>query len=240
MVTGVPIYFKHRQLVLPGELLAEGNYVPSGAAYAEGNKIYASAVGLAELREKNIVHVISLSSVYTPRVGDVVVGKVIEIGLTGWYVDINAPYLAFLPVSEATTRFVDIAKENLANILNRGDVVVAKVLIADVTRENLVISIKEGGKLGRKREGTLIEIDPAKVPRVIGRKGTMINLIKSSLECDIIVGQNGWILIQGKSLEDELFVARLIKKIERESHVPGLTERIRKLIEEYLAQKKKE
>ncbi len=227
------IYFTHRQIVLPGQLLAEGRYKVSGGAYAEGNRIYASCIGLAELRDSDTVHVIPLASVYVPRVGDIVIGKVIEVEMTGWQVDIKSPYRGFLPASEYGAKEIDLTRERLVEILKPGDIVVAKVVRFDIAGQGPLLTTKDK-KLGKKVRGVLVEINPAKVPRVIGRKGSMVQMIKQMLSCDIIVGQNGRILINCESPECESFAAFIIKYIEKKSHVPGLTEEVRSIIEKFL------
>ena len=44
----MPTFFEGRQLVIPGDLIAEGEYIAGENAYAEGNKIYASRIGMVE------------------------------------------------------------------------------------------------------------------------------------------------------------------------------------------------
>jgi len=75
-----------------------------------------------------------------------------------------------------------------------------------------------------------VKITPTKIPRVIGKKGSMISLIKQETGCHIILGHNGVILITGKSLEDEELAMMAIRKIDEESHTTGLTDRISQLI----------
>ncbi|NIR86158.1 RNA-binding protein, partial [Candidatus Bathyarchaeota archaeon] len=78
--------------------------------------------------------------------------------------------------------------------------------------------------------GLVVEITPTKIPRVIGRKGSMINMLKRETECRITVGQNGLILINGKTLEDEQIAAMAIRKIEKEAHTSGLTDRVTEMV----------
>ena len=73
---------------------------------------------------------------------------------------------------------------------------------------------------------------PTKIPRVIGRKGSMISMIKQETGCQIILGLNGVILVTGKIPEDEELAIEVIKKIEQESHTSGLTDRITQLLKE--------
>jgi exosome complex component RRP4 len=48
--------------------------------------------------------------------------------------------------------------------------------------------------------------------------------------CDIIIGQNGRIVVKGSSREQEEMVVKVIRRIELEAHTTGLTNRI----QEYL------
>jgi exosome complex component RRP4 len=73
---------------------------------------------------------------------------------------------------------------------------------------------------------------PTKIPRVIGRKGSMISMIKQETNCQIVLGLNGVILVTGKTPEDEELAITVIRKIEQESHTSGLTDRITQLLKE--------
>ena len=77
-----------------------------------------------------------------------------------------------------------------------------------------------------------MHVTPTKIPRVIGRKGSMISMIKQETNCQIILGLNGVILVTGKNPVDEELAMRAIKKIEQESHTTGLTDRITQLLKE--------
>jgi len=69
------------------------------------------------------------------------------------------------------------------------------------------------------------------VPRIIGKQGSMVSMVKNATKCNIIVGQNGVVWIKGLKPEDEILTVETIRKIEAESHVPGLTEKIKKYLE---------
>ena len=58
----------------------------------------------------------------------------------------------------------------------------------------------------------------------------MVNMLKDASGCDITVGQNGLVWIKGEP-ENEAMVARIIKIIEKESHMPGLTDKIKRMLE---------
>ncbi len=223
----MPMFFERRQLVVPGDLLAEGDYIAGENTFRSNNKIYASRIGLVEYEDKK-VSVVALRAFYVPRVGDTVIGTVVEVGFNGWVVDINAPYLALLRASEVLNRPFKPQKDDLTQVLDVGDLVVAKIVSYDRTH-NPQLSVDEPG-LGKITRGQVVKITPTKIPRVIGKKGSMISMIKQETGCHIILGQNGVILITGKSLEDEELAMMAIHKIEEESHTTGLTDRIFQMI----------
>jgi exosome complex component RRP4 len=223
----MPTFFERRQLVTPGDLLAEGDYVAGENTFKEDDKIYATRVGLVDYEDKK-VSVVALRAFYIPRVGDTVIGTVVDVGFSGWTVDINSPYLALLRASDVLNRPFKPQKNDLTEVLDVGDLVVAKIVSYDRTH-NPQLSVNEPG-LGKITRGQIVKVTPTKIPRVIGKKGSMISMIKQETGCHIILGHNGLILITGKSLEDEELAMMAIHKIEEESHTTGLTDRIFQMI----------
>jgi exosome complex component RRP4 len=78
--------------------------------------------------------------------------------------------------------------------------------------------------------GQTIEVTPTKIPRVIGKKGSMITTIKNETGCQIMIGQNGRIAITGKTPEDERLAIMAIRMIEQEAHTTGLTDRVTEML----------
>lgn len=217
---------KKRQLVFPGDLLAEGNYNSGENTYREGNGIYASLVGLANFVRKDIF-VVAIKTCYMPVVDDLVIGKVVDMKLSGWIIDINAPYTAMLFTSDINRSF-NSRRDIMTDFLDVGDMVLAKVIAFDRTRDP-ILTIRESG-LRKITQGRVIKIIPTKIPRLIGSKGSMINMLQRETGCHIIIGQNGLVLVNGKNLEIEALAILAIHTIAKESHTIGLTDRISKLI----------
>jgi len=220
-------FFERRQLVTPGDLLAKGDYIAGENTYREGDGIYAARIGLVEYENKK-VSVVALRAFYIPKVGDIVIGAIVEVGFSGWTVDINAPYKAILKASDVLNRQFKPQKNDLTEVLDVGDLVVAKIIAYDRT-QNPLLSVSDPG-LGKIARGQIVKITPTKIPRVIGKKGSMISLIKQETGCHLVLGHNGVILITGKSPEDEELAMLAIRKIEEESHISGLTDRIFQMI----------
>ena len=225
----MPTFFEKKQLVTPGELLAEGDYVAGDNTYAEGTKIYASRIGLVDSDNKK-VDVVALRAFYVPKVGDIVIGAVIEVGFNGWTIDIKSPFTALLRASDVLSRPFKPQNDELSQVLNAGDLIVAKIASYDRAHDPQ-LTVGEPG-LGKITRGQILRVTPTKIPRVIGRKGSMISMIKQETGCQIILGLNGVILVTGKTPEDEELAMMAIRKIDEESHTSGLTDRITQLLKE--------
>ncbi|HII85536.1 TPA: RNA-binding protein [Candidatus Bathyarchaeota archaeon] len=230
----MPTYFEKKQLVTPGEPLAEGDYLAGENAYKEANTVYASRIGLADVDNKK-VNVVALRAFYLPKVGDIVIGTVSEVGFNGWTIDIKAPYSALLRASEVLSRQFKPQADELSQVLNAGDLIVAKIASYDRSHDPQ-LAVNEPG-LGKITRGQIMRVTPTKIPRVIGKKGSMISTIKQETDCQIILGVNGVILITGKNREDEDLAMMAIRKIEEESHTSGLTDRITQLLKEEKAKR---
>jgi len=225
----MPTFFERRQLVTPGDLIAEGEYIAGENTYKEDDKLYASRLGLVEYENKK-VNVVALRAFYIPKVGDKVIGTVVEVGFNGWTVDINAPYQALLRASDVLSRPFRPQQDDLSQVLDVGDLVVAKIVAYDRAHDpQLTVGEPELGKITR---GQVARVTPSKIPRVIGRKGSMISMIQQETGCHIILGLNGVIVITGKNLEDEQLAMMAIHKIDEESHTSGLTDRVTKMLKE--------
>ena len=87
------------------------------------------------------------------------------------------------------------------------------------------------------RVGQIIEVNTHKVPRIIGKDGSMVSMIKQATGCNIIVGQNGWVWLNSEDAKMELIAIETIKKIEAEATSSGLTDRIKIFLEKKTGKK---
>ncbi|GIU69891.1 MAG: hypothetical protein KatS3mg002_1127 [Candidatus Woesearchaeota archaeon] len=221
-----------KAVVVPGEILADDlGFIPGQGTYRLNHKILASRLGLVHIDGK-VVKTIPLAGRYLPKRNDVVIGRVIDILVSGWRIDINSPYTAVLS-SKETPEFIE-KNEDLTRYFDLDDYVVAK--ITNVTSQNLVdLTVRDQG-LRKIKGGRIISVNTHKVPRIIGKKGSMVTMIKQATDCRIIVGQNGWIWVDGEP-EKENIAVQAIRKIENESHLSGLTERIKEFLEKETGKK---
>ena len=167
-----------------------------------------------------------MSGVYLPRRGNVVIGVVENVTIYGWVVNIGVIGSAFLPVAEYP-RYIE--SDDLESYIAIGDLILCKVF--RVKRKGVDLTMKSQG-LGKIEDGMITHVNSNKVPRVIGKEGSMINLIKNATGCDITVGQNGFIWIRGNSVEDELRAKKAILFVVDRSYVYGLTDAVKKFLEE--------
>ncbi len=213
-----------REVVVPGDLLDTGTLKPGNGTYVVEGSVYASQLGIKSVRS-NYVNVIPLGGRYIPHLGDTVIGKIIDLGPSNWLVDINSPYPAPLHVNEVPWR---VEFGDTARYLNVGDVLLSKILIVDETKR-VQVTMKEPG-LRKLQGGQIIEITHSKVPRVIGKGGSMIQIIKSYTNCRIFVGQNGRIWLDGE-IDNIVYAIRAIKMIEEGAQTMRLTERVKEYLE---------
>jgi len=146
--------------------------------------------------------------------------------MSGWRINTNTPYAAVMPLAEGSTEFISRGAD-LTRYFKIGDLLMAKIV--NVTSQMLIdISVKGPG-LRKLKGGRILHVDPMKVPRIIGKQGSMISLIKDKTGCNITVGQNGIVWIKGDS-EKELLAEKAVKMIEAKSHEEGLTEKMEKFL----------
>jgi exosome complex component RRP4 len=188
-------------IIVPGQMVAD-KPLKMGYAYVENGKTYATVMSLLTDDHK----LIPLCGPYEPLAGDGIVGFVSEIKFSGYSINIRTPAAAYLSSRDCRDK------------LALGDVLAATIRLVDEVKS---LELEDAKIL---RDGTLVQIGPAKIPRVIGKKNSMINIIKEKTGCEIYAGRNGyaWVSSQGNS---DLAI-RTLRKIEHEAHISGLTNRV--------------
>lgn len=216
--------------MVPGQLLAEGRYRASYGTWSdEEGKIYSTLVGLAELRG-NTVKVVALEGVYIPREGDLVLGTITVVAGNNWKVDIDSPYIASLHANNALRRpYAD----DISQYMDIGDVIAAEVIAYD--RATGPFLGMKGRGLRKLTDGMILKLSPAKIPRVIGRRGSMINMIKDQTGIQTMVGQNGRIWIRAPNTEVLRLAIRAFKMIEAQAHTSKLTDRVKEMLAEEMS-----
>ncbi|MBU5574975.1 MAG: exosome complex RNA-binding protein Rrp4 [Candidatus Aenigmatarchaeota archaeon] len=222
------LLIEDKNIVTPGDILAEGlDYLPSSGCYRTGNIIKSKYFGVVRIKNRYL-SVIPLAGAYMPKSGDGVIAKISDIQTTFWICDINSPYDAILQIGEVAEEYIDLTRTDISSFFDIGDIIYAKIL--NVTKSKNILLTMKDYRARKLIGGRLIKVTPSKVPRIIGKEGSMIELIKNKTGCQIIVGQNGIVWFKG---QNEALAAKVILMIEKEAHIPGLTDRVNAFLDKF-------
>ena len=217
-----------RKYVIPGDVITTRPYTPEQNVTLDGNRIIATTIGISEIYD-DTVKVIPLTGKYLPKINDLVIGKVISHSSLSWELDINSCYVGFLPAQDVFGRDFSAHADELASKLKNGDLVVARIANFDRSRDPLLTIYNR--ELGKIESGELVKISPSKVPRLIGKRGTMIQNIEMASGAVIIIGQNGWVIVSCENKDGLLKAIKAIKMVEEEAHVANLTDKVKSMLE---------
>jgi exosome complex component RRP4 len=201
-------------------------FLPAKGTYREGDRIVAAKIGLVSIEGK-VIKLVPLADPYVPKVGDVVIGQVTDVMFSGWRVDLKGPYSAVLSIKDATSDFIGRGVD-LTQYFALGDYVFCKIV--NVTSQKLIDITLRGQGLRKLTGGRLIEVNPAKVPRIIGREGTMANMIQTDTHTEMVIGQNGVIWVNGDPAKENIAV-EAIRMVEQNAHKSGLTQTMKSWLE---------
>lgn len=217
-----------RRYVIPGDVVTTEPFRPEQNVILDGNKIISTMVGISEIYDDS-AKVIPLAGKYIPKINDLVIGKVISHTSLSWELDINSCYVGFLPAQDVFGRDFSAHADELTSKLRSGDLVAARIANFDRTRDPLVtISDRDLGKID---SGDLVEISPSKIPRLIGKKGSMIQIIELATDAVVTIGQNGWIVVSCDTPHGLLKAKKAIQMVDENAHVANLTDQVKKMLE---------
>jgi len=198
-----------KKIVVPGDLITDQVKKLGQNVYFENNKIYSSIIGI--LSESNdFVSVIPLNGPYSPIVGDGLVAVVKDEVLNGYILEYNSFDDSFL------------LKSNIRKELSIGTVVFLRIKgLADngsLEFDNINILPK----------GRVFQTSPVKIPRLIGKNESMLNLFKENLGGNIVIGKNGWIWYNA---EDVSLAKRAFSLVVKNSQKSNLTNSVKEFFE---------
>jgi exosome complex component RRP4 len=216
-----------RRYVIPGDKIAEGNFRPLMNVIKSGNALFATRIGIAETGRDG-VKVIPLSGVYIPRVNDLVIGKIIDHSSLSWEVDINSCFSAHLPAQDVFGRDFSPARDDMTKHFAIGDMITARIIAFDRTRDPmLTVQDRDLDKIPR---GEVLKISATRVPRLIGKRGSMIQTIEQATQTRVLIGQNGIVVVTGRTPDGVKLAVKAIRMVEEEAHTANLTQRIKALL----------
>lgn len=216
-----------RKYVIPGDKIVDGNFRPLMNVIRIGDSIISTRIGIAEAGRDGI-KVIPLSGVYIPRINDIVIGKIVDRSSLSWDVDINSCFSAHLPAQDVFGRDFSPARDDMNRELATGDLITARIIAFDRTRDPMItVQDRDLGKIPR---GESLKISATRVPRLIGKRGSMIQTIEQATQTRVIIGQNGVVVVTGRSQGGIVLAVKAIKMVEEEAHTSNLTQRIKVLL----------
>lgn len=194
------------KIVVPGELIWEQEMrVPN--TIVRGGKTYAAVLGM--VRDDRFI---PLEMIYSPKAGDNVVGVVTDVRHSGYSVDMNLAANGFI-----SSKFTRVS-------FRQGDLIFGRVKFADEVGNVDITDAK------RLPTGKLVEVPASKVPRIIGKRSSMLNVVRDGTGCSIFVGNNGYIWIGGKG--NLQLALKTIDFIVERAHTRGLTDAVAQFLNE--------
>ena len=217
-----------KRYVLPGDFITTAPLRLQDNVVLEGKRVISTTIGLSDVSTDS-VRVISLNGIYMPKIDDLVIGTIQSIFGNSWFADINSCYQGMLLGQDVFGRGSYPTKSEMEERLSKGDIIFAKIANSDRQREPL-ISIADQS-LGKIDSGELVKISPAKIPRLIGKHGSMIQTIEGSTNATITVGQNGLIVVSCDETNGLLKALAAIRMVDEQAHLVNLTDKVKKMLE---------
>lgn len=202
-------------IVTPGELITtdaqwmrgHGTYIPKSITdTSEDYAINASVFGTIQKTNK-LLSVVPLRARYAPEIGDLVVGRIVEVQSRRWKVDVSAPLLANLPLSSINLpggiqrKRTAVDELNIRSFFTEGDLLVAEV--QTIHQDGSCSLHTRSLKFGKLRNGYFMAVSGAG-GGAGSRKGGVVRSRrqvfplkagKGTGEIDVILGVNGYIWI---------------------------------------------
>ena len=214
--------------VLPGDFITTAPLRLRDNVVLDGKRIISTTIGLSDVSDDS-VRVISLTGVYMPKTDDLVIGIIQYIFGNSWFADINSCYQGMLLGQDVFGRGSYPTPSEMRERLDKGDIIFAKIANSDRQREPL-ISIADKN-LGRIDSGELTKISPTRIPRLIGKRGSMIQTIEASTNATLTVGQNGLVVVSCEETNGLLKALTAIRMVDEQAHLVDLTDRVKKMLE---------
>ena len=218
-----------KRYVIPGDVITTAPLRLRENVALDGKRISSTAIGLSDVSYDS-VRVIPLTGMYVPKNDDLVIGKIKYIHGNSWFADINSCYEGMLLAKDVFGRGSNATLDEMKASLDKSDLILARIANSDRTREPL-LSIS-GQNLGKIDSGELVKISPTKIPRLIGKHGSMIQTIEASTNATITIGQNGVIVLKCDDTTGLKKAVKSIKMMDKALHNTNLEEKIQNILDE--------
>ncbi|EOR04846.1 hypothetical protein E3P92_00161 [Wallemia ichthyophaga] len=191
--------FPRSKLTSPGDVIASSSaYMHGHGTYVHNDNIVSNMFGTVE-RVNKLVSVRPLKHKYIPQVGDLVIGRIVEVQAKRWKVDIHSSSDAVLMLSSINLpggvqrRKLESDELQMRNFFTEGDLCVAEV--QSFFHDGSVSLHTRSLKYGKLRNGTLATVPPNLMRRLKSHFYTL------PVNVDLIIGLNGSIWV---SMHDDV------------------------------------
>ncbi|KAJ5041198.1 uncharacterized protein L3040_005749 [Drepanopeziza brunnea f. sp. 'multigermtubi'] len=193
-----------KDLVTPGQTVTDdpqwmrghGTYVASSST-----EIIATVAGTIQKTNK-LLSVRPLRARYTPEIGDLVVGRIVEVQAKRWRVDVGAPVLAGLPLSAINLpggilrKRTDTDELQIRTFFSEGDLLIAEV--QSLHQDGSASLHTRSLKYGKLRNGVFMSVSGVGGGGGVVRSRRQvwtIDTVSGGGQVDIVLGVNGYIWI---------------------------------------------
>ncbi|KAJ8325147.1 hypothetical protein BDV3_007282 [Batrachochytrium dendrobatidis] len=182
-----------RQMVTPGEIITKDSAFMRGhGTFTEEQALVASVAGVVE-RVNKLISVKPLKSRYNGEIGDVVVGRISELGPKRWKVDIKGRQHAVLLLSSINLpggvlrRKSESDELQMRTFFAEGDLLSAEVQA--FFGDGAASLQTRGIKYGKLRNGSLVIVPSAQIKR------SKSHFITLPCGVDVVLGVNGYVWV---------------------------------------------
>eukprot|EP00298_Acanthocystis_sp_HF-20_P006137 c16086_g1_i2.p1 GENE.c16086_g1_i2~~c16086_g1_i2.p1 ORF type:complete len:300 (-),score=133.25 c16086_g1_i2:23-898(-) len=176
-------------------ITTEQGFLRGHGTLIEGEKLIATVSGVVE-RVNKLISVRPIRSRYTPEVGDVVVGRITEVGAKKWKVDIGSRQDATLQLSAVDLPGLSQRRKTnedallMRTFFQENDLISAE--IQKISHDGSILlhtRSDKSGKYGKLGQGQLVPVTATLVKRCQQHFHSL------SCDVDVIFGVNGYIWI---------------------------------------------
>ncbi|CAB4026725.1 Exosome complex component RRP4, partial [Paramuricea clavata] len=187
-------FLSKKKIVSPGDTISEASdYMRGHGTFVDDDKIVASVTGTVEIVNK-LISVKPLKTRYNGEVGDVVVGRIKEVGQKRWKVDTFAKLDSVLMLSSVNLPGGELRRRSvqdelmMRDVLSEGDLISAEV--QSIFSDGCLSLHTRSQKYGKLEEGLLVQVSPSFIKRC------KTHFHDLSCGVSVIIGNNGYIWIQ--------------------------------------------
>ena len=194
---------KSTNIIAPGQTVTDDpQWMRGHGTFATENSTIIRSTLAGTLQKTNkLLSIVPLRARYNPEIGDLVIGRIVEVQSRRWKVDVAAPLLANLQLSSINLpggtlrKRTSVDELNIRSFFGEGDLLVAEVqqLYQDGTASLHTRSLK----YGKLRNGYLMAVSGMGGGAGVVQARRQIFTVQTSRggEIDVILGVNGSIWV---------------------------------------------